>query len=133
MKIKLYEILNMQKPFADLSETKVPSRIQYWIMRNTRLVKEHVNFWTAEQFKLMKLHLFQSDDGSWGKMSDDGVIKLNYKSPDDECDYNTSIENLTNMDVEIDPYFLDYEKVIEENPSFILEAKYLNALETLIK
>lgn len=132
MKIKLYEVLNMQKPFADLSEMKVPSRIQYWIMRNTRWIKEHVNFWSAEQFKLMETHLFQTNDGSWGTVSDDGTIKLNYKSSEDELNYNTCIDNLVNMEIDVEPYMLDYEKVIEENPSFVLEAKFLNALEVLI-
>lgn len=132
MKIKLYEVLNMQKPFADLSEMKVPSRIQYWIMRNTRWIKEHVNFWSAEQFKLMETHLFQANDGSWGTVSDDGTIKLNYKSSEDELNYNTCIDNLVNMEIDVEPYMLDYEKVIEENPSFVLEAKFLNALEVLI-
>lgn len=133
MKIKLYEVLNMQKPFSDLSEMKVPSRIQYWIMRNTRWIKEHTSFWSTEQFKLMETHLFQNNDGSWGKVTDDGTINLNYKSSEDELNYNTYMNNLVNMEIEVEPYLLDYEKVIEENPSFVLEAKFLNALEVLIE
>lgn len=133
MKIKLYEVLNMQKPIADLSEMKVPSRIQYWIMRNTRWIKDHVTFASSEQFKYMETYLFPNNDGSWGTADENGVITLNYKSKNDELEYQKQLDNLANMEIDIDPFILDYKKVIEENPTFELEPKYLNFLEKLIE
>lgn len=133
MKIKLYEVLDMQKTFTDLSEMKVPSRLQYWIMRNNRWVKEHAAFIYNEQYKFMQEHLNQSEDGVWGKVDENGIINLNYKSTDDMEKYNFNMDNLSNMEIDIEPYILNYEKVIEENPSFELESKYLILLDRLIE
>lgn len=142
MKLKLYEIVNAAKLFEIICDTKTPSRITYWLMKNIKLVKEDCIFYEKDKTRIIKEYIQQDVDGSFAIKDNEGnVLKdengnpmLNYKDINKKDEYISELEKLNNLDIEISPYILDYNKVIEESPSFSIEPKYLLPLmDTFIK
>ena len=133
MKLFLYEILNMSNAIESLANEKVPPRVRYWILKNTRLIREHCAFYEAERKRLTDEYVEKLSDGSYGIVDESGNFILNYKNEESESKYKDELIKLGNLDVEVQPYLLNYEKLIEENPSFMLEAKYELVLDKLIE
>ncbi|SEU08039.1 hypothetical protein SAMN05443270_2995 [Lacrimispora sphenoides] len=133
MKLHLYEVVNMDRAIGGLSGIKVPQEMSYWIFRNVRIIKEHCTYYETEQNKLMKEYLYKDIEGKYAKILEDGKVLPNYKSDEDHERYDESISKLGELEVEIDPYLLDYDKFVDNNPSFMLEPGYLLALDKLIK
>lgn len=133
MKLFLYEILNMSNAIESLANEKVPPRVRYWILKNTRLIREHCVFYETERNRLTNEYVEKLPDGSYGTVSESGDFVLNYKNEESESKYKDELIKLGNLDVEMEPYLLNYEKLIEENPSFMLEPKYELVLDKLIE
>lgn len=133
MKLHLYEIVNMDGAIGGLSKVKVPQEMSYWIFRNVRIIKEHCNYYETENAKIIKEYLYKDLEGKYAKTLEDGTVIPNYKSEDDHQKYEEAMLKLGEFEVDIDPYMLDYDKFVNNNPSFMLEPGYLLALDKLIK
>lgn len=133
LKLHLYEIVNMDGAIGGLSGIKVPQELSYWLFRNVRIIKEHCNYYESEQNKIMKEHLYKDIEGKYAKILESGKPLPNYKSDEDHKKYDEAILKLGELEIDIDPYLLDYDKFVDSNPSFLLEPGYLMALDKLIK
>lgn len=133
MKLHLYEIVNMDGAIGGLSKVKVPQEMSYWIFRNVRIIKEHCTYYESEYSKIRNEYLYKDVEGKYAKLLEDGTPVLNYKSEEDHKKYDEAISKLGEFEVEIDPYMLDYDKFVSNNPTFMLEPGYLLALDKLIK
>ena len=123
----------MSNAIESLANEKVPPRVRYWILKNTRLIREHCAFYETERNKLTDEYVAKLPDGSYGTVGESGELILNYKDDKSKEKYIDELTKLGNLDVEVQPYLLNYEKLIEENPSFMLEAKYELVLDKLIE
>lgn len=132
MKLYLYEIVNMSNAIEELANEKVPPRVRYWILKNTRLIREHCLFYETERMSIVDKYINKLPDGSYIYIDETGESALNFKSDMSKADYENELNKLVNLDIDIDPYLLDYEKLIMENPSFMLESKYELVLDKLI-
>lgn len=132
MKFYLSEIVNMDGAIGGLSGIKVPQELSYWLFRNVRIIKEHCNYYETELNKLMNEYLYKDEDGKFAKISEKGKITPNYKSDGDKEKYDNGVLKLGELEVDIEPYMLDYDKFVGNNPTFMLEPGYLLALDKLI-
>jgi len=133
LKLHLYEVVSMDGAIGGLSGIKVPQEMSYWLFRNVRIIKEHCNYYETEHNKLIKEYLYKDVEGKYAKPLEDGTIAKNYKNKESKSKYEEEVSNLGNLEVEINPYLLDYDKFVDNNPSFMLEPGYLIALDKLIK
>ena len=133
MKLHLYEVVNMDGTIGRLSGVKVPQEMSYWIFRNVRIIKEHCAYYESEYSKIRNEYLYKDVEGKYAKVLEDGTPVLNYKSEEDHKKYDDALLKLGEFEVDIDPYMLDYDKFVANNPSFMLEPCYLLALDKLIK
>lgn len=133
MKLHLYEVVNMDGAIGGLSKIKVPQEMSYWIFRNVRIIKEHCTYYESEYSKIRNEYLYKDVEGKYAKILEDGTPVLNYKSEEDHKKYDNAILKLGEFEVDIEPYMLDYDKFVSNNPSFMLEPGYLLALDKLIK
>lgn len=133
MKLHLYEVVNMDGTIGKLSGVKVPQEMSYWIFRNVRIIKEHCTYYESEYSKIRNEYLYKDVEGKYAKILEDGTPVLNYKSEEDHKKYDDALLELGEFEVDIDPYMLDYDKFVANNPSFMLEPCYLLALDKLIK
>ncbi len=133
MKLQLCDIVNMYNAINGLSTTKVPQEMSYWIFKNFRIIKEHCTYYDIEQNKIINEYINRSPDGSYGMLLEDGTPSLNYKSKEAKEKYEDEMVKLGSLEVEIDPYLLDYDKLTENNSSFMIETRYLLVLDKLIK
>jgi hypothetical protein len=123
----------MDGAIGGLSKVKVPQEMSYWIFRNVRIIKEHCTYYESKQNEIIKEHLYEDIEGKYAKILEDGKVIPNYKSDEDHKMYDEEISKLGELEIDIDPYMLDYDKFVSNNPSFMLEPGYLLALDKLIK
>jgi len=123
----------MDGTIGKLSGVKVPQEMSYWIFRNVRIIKEHCTYYESEYSKIRNEYLYKDVEGKYAKILEDGTPVLNYKSEEDHKKYDDALLELGEFEVDIDPYMLDYDKFVANNPSFMLEPCYLLALDKLIK
>jgi hypothetical protein len=123
----------MSNAIHGLSNTKVPPELSLWVFNNFRAIDAYCTYNGNEQKKIAEEYLTKSPDGSYGKILEDGTFSMNYKDKESKEKYQDEIEKLGEQEVEIVPDILDYNKFVKDNPTFMLEPKYLLALNKFIK
>lgn len=134
MKLHLYEIVNMFGATQALSNMEeLHPKIGYWVFKNTRAIREHYEFYEKRNIEICKKHLIKSSDGSYAKLLENGVYSPNYKDAKAKTGYEEDLKELSELEVEFEPYMLDYDAIMEDNPKNMPEPKYFIALDKLIK
>lgn len=134
MKLRLYEVVNMFGATQVLSTMEgLHPKVGYWVFRNTRAIREHCEFYEKHNIEICNKYLIKSTDGSYAKLLEDGTYAPNYKDLKAETGYEEDLKKLSELEVEFEPYLLDYETIMEDNPKNMPEPKYFIALDKLIK
>ena len=136
MKLKLYEIVNAAQVFDKLCETKSPSRVTHWIMKNIKIIRDDCLFFEKDRMRIINEYIQYDSSGSCSVKDNDGnELKdengnpmLNYKDINKKSEYMNEIDKLNNLEIEISPYVLDYCKVADESPNYSIEPMYLVSL-----
>ena len=126
MKIKLYQILDIQTLCLSLREAKLKLKTAYKFTKLLHRLEEESKFY-QEKFSKILSDCGQKEETGEYKLSSDGRSVLILPEKLDEC--NARIEELRNLEVEMD----DFKFSLEELEGVNLTIMEMNCLMPLIE
>lgn len=131
MIIKISELINSYNLLSELDSKRLPIQVAWWVSKNIKLISYHYGFFISERNKLYTKYCEPDENNSYTKEIA-GQILFNIKDGFQEVFIN-KMNELMNFEVELEPYLLDVDEVMNKYPDIQIEPKYFNRLGYLIK
>lgn len=129
MKREICNIINDYTLLSELASKKLPLKMSWWVSQNIKRISQHYNFFTTERNKLY-LEFCEVDENDSFTKEVAGQILFNVKNGCQEL-FMTKMNELMNFEVEIEPYLLDMEQIINTYPDLQIDSKYFVQLDFL--
>jgi hypothetical protein len=127
MTIKLKDLEQKYTYFSDISDEKAPLKIVYWITKNIAKMDIAHKMYVRQRNQIWADCLYVNPDGTIATKQEDGSYKYNLKDGKQD-EFISRINELENFDVEIDPYILDFDSLLNIETSWVIAPKYMNGL-----
>jgi hypothetical protein len=127
MNIKLRDLEQKYSYFNEISDNKAPLKIVYWITKNISKMDVAHKMYLRQRETIWIDCLYQNPDGTIATKQDDGSYKYNLKEGKQD-EFISRMGELENFEVEIEPYVLNLDAIVNMDTSWTIAPKYMNGL-----
>jgi hypothetical protein len=126
-KFKLIDVFNIYNILTEMGEKIAPLKVSYWISKNILLLKNDYSTYLKKRNEIWSQLLYENEDGTIVTKDETGNYRYNC-TDDNKDEFISRMNELNDFEVEIEPFLLNIDELVQSNPSYEIEAKFLSFL-----